>query len=749
MLLAPAAASMDMFADYGARGDAFVERSAPARRGGVAGEQRDRTGPRAHARRHGPRRPVAGSARFDSPRHRRTTCSSARRWPCRLRADHGLLRLERRVAARRPGVLRDLPPPARCSRSSALRRARRRLAVPVGLEAPRLPDAGRRSGCAARAVIPFGKTVNGNRNWLALGPGHVQPSEFAKVGARARRRAHLRQQAQAPARACCTSCVPYLVPVAALVLALVLAGHDLGTAMVILVIVAAVLFVAGAPMRSSPSPGLARPRWASRPHRHEQPTAWAASPTGSTRLPHRPRRPLRPVGPRPVRPRRRRLVGRRARREPRRSGPGSPRRTTTSSSRSSARSSGCPAPSLILLLFAVLALGLLPPGHPHPRPLRAHRRGRHHGLADRPGASSTSAPSSACFPVIGVPLPLVSRAAPRSSRPCSPSASCCPSRAPSPVCRGAARRAARPAAPLARGAPRRHAARAGPRMTSVIGRPPQLGPARGGRHAPVTSRRCSPSPTACAGATPTCGSPRSAPRRASRRGSCPSAATDLRLVPKVPLPRRPVRRPAPAARAACARAVRAAGRRHRRDRAPRSSSASAATSARPPTSPPGAAACRSSCTSRTPGRASPTASGPGWAPHVATTFAGTPLPHAPRIGMPLRREIATLDRAARRAEARARFGLDAGPPDAARHRRLARRPAPQRRPSRRASAPCARRRRPGAARHRPRQGRSTRRAAPRAGPRTSSSPYADRMELAYAAADLVVCRARAPTRCAS
>jgi UDP-N-acetylglucosamine--N-acetylmuramyl-(pentapeptide) pyrophosphoryl-undecaprenol N-acetylglucosamine transferase len=44
--------------------------------------------------------------------------------------------------------------------------------------------------------------------------------------------------------------------------------------------------------------------------------------------------------------------------------------------------------------------------------------------------------------------------------------------------------------------------------------------------------------------------------------------------------------------------------------------------------------------------------------HVATTFPGTALPHAVRIGMPLRQEITTLDLAALRAEGRAAFGLD-------------------------------------------------------------------------------------------
>lgn len=45
-------------------------------------------------------------------------------------------------------------------------------------------------------------------------------------------------------------------------------------------------------------------------------------------------------------------------------------------------------------------------------------------------------------------------------------------------------------------------------------------------------------------------------------------------------------------------------------------------------------------------------------PYVATTFAATALPHARMVGMPLRREIATLDRQASREAAMAHFGLD-------------------------------------------------------------------------------------------
>jgi UDP-N-acetylglucosamine--N-acetylmuramyl-(pentapeptide) pyrophosphoryl-undecaprenol N-acetylglucosamine transferase len=43
---------------------------------------------------------------------------------------------------------------------------------------------------------------------------------------------------------------------------------------------------------------------------------------------------------------------------------------------------------------------------------------------------------------------------------------------------------------------------------------------------------------------------------------------------------------------------------------------------------------------------------------VATSFPGTPLRHATYVGLPIRRMISTLDRAALRAEARRGFGLD-------------------------------------------------------------------------------------------
>jgi UDP-N-acetylglucosamine--N-acetylmuramyl-(pentapeptide) pyrophosphoryl-undecaprenol N-acetylglucosamine transferase len=44
--------------------------------------------------------------------------------------------------------------------------------------------------------------------------------------------------------------------------------------------------------------------------------------------------------------------------------------------------------------------------------------------------------------------------------------------------------------------------------------------------------------------------------------------------------------------------------------------------------------------------------------HVATSFPSTRLPHAVFTGLPIRRMIATLDRSAHRVEGRAAFGLD-------------------------------------------------------------------------------------------
>lgn len=99
----------------------------------------------------------------------------------------------------------------------------------------------------ALVFTPLGFGVGGNRNWLKLGPLTAQPSEAAKLALSlwmatvlARKGPLLHQWKHAV--------VPVL-PVAAMVIGLVLGGKDLGTAMIMMMLVAAALFVAGAPLR--------------------------------------------------------------------------------------------------------------------------------------------------------------------------------------------------------------------------------------------------------------------------------------------------------------------------------------------------------------------------------------------------------------------------------------------------------------------------------------------------------------------
>ncbi len=129
---------------------------------------------------------------------------------------------------------------------------------------------------------------------------------------------------------------------------------------------------------------------------------------------------------------------------------------------------------------------------------------------------------------------------------------------------------------------------------------------------------------------------------------------------------------------------------------------------------------------------------------VAVTFPDTALPHAHVIGMPLRHEIATLDRAALRAEARAGFGLDADRPTvlvtggslgAARLNAAF------------YGAVTALREAGIQVLHVSGLGKDEPvESVPGAAPYVVL-PYADRMDLAYAAADLVVARAGANTVC--
>ena len=93
----------------------------------------------------------------------------------------------------------------------------------------------------------LGKEVNGNTNWLALGPLTVQPSEFAKL-AIILWCAHVYARKEKLLGDWKHALVP-VAPVTGLVTLLVIQGGDLGTALVLFAIILGMLWVVGAPAR--------------------------------------------------------------------------------------------------------------------------------------------------------------------------------------------------------------------------------------------------------------------------------------------------------------------------------------------------------------------------------------------------------------------------------------------------------------------------------------------------------------------
>lgn len=121
--------------------------------------------------------------------------------------------------------------------------------VPVRIwKALALPILGVGVFCQVLVFSPLGFGFQGNRNWIALGPMTLQPSEFAKIGIILVGAALLSAKRRSLGRLRHVL-VPFVVPVAAVPLMLTLAGSDLGTAMVMMAIVAALLFAAGVPSR--------------------------------------------------------------------------------------------------------------------------------------------------------------------------------------------------------------------------------------------------------------------------------------------------------------------------------------------------------------------------------------------------------------------------------------------------------------------------------------------------------------------
>ena len=141
----------------------------------------------------------------------------------------------------------------------------------------------------------------------------------------------------------------------------------------------------------------------------------------------------------------------------------------------------------------------------------------------------------------------------------------------------------------------------------------------------------------------------------------------------------------------------------------------------------------------------------GWAnklgarftPYVATTFPGTVIAHGRHVGLPIRRAVAGLDRMAIRPEARAAFGLDPDRPTLL----VTGGSQGARRLNEAASGAAAELRAAGVQvlhASGPANTVDAPTGAPDAPPYVVV-PYLDRMELAYAAADLALCRAGANT----
>jgi cell division protein FtsW len=96
-------------------------------------------------------------------------------------------------------------------------------------------------------LTPLGHEVNGNRNWIKIGPATGQPSEAAKLALALWAAAVLERKGRLIGQLK-HSVVPVLFPAGTILLGLVMLGRDLGTAMVIMLVLAAVLFLAGTRM---------------------------------------------------------------------------------------------------------------------------------------------------------------------------------------------------------------------------------------------------------------------------------------------------------------------------------------------------------------------------------------------------------------------------------------------------------------------------------------------------------------------
>lgn len=103
-------------------------------------------------------------------------------------------------------------------------------------------------------VLIVGENINGNQNWIAIGGFTMQPSEPAKLALAlwlasvlARKRALVRDWKHA---------IMPALPIGGLPIVLVLMGGDLGTGIILMIILTAALFFAGAPLKMFALAGL-------------------------------------------------------------------------------------------------------------------------------------------------------------------------------------------------------------------------------------------------------------------------------------------------------------------------------------------------------------------------------------------------------------------------------------------------------------------------------------------------------------
>ncbi|WP_300344891.1 putative lipid II flippase FtsW [Nesterenkonia sp.] len=98
------------------------------------------------------------------------------------------------------------------------------------------------------ALSPLGHTAGGSTNWIRIGPVQGQPSELAKLALVLWGAAVLARKGSL-IKHFTHWMMPFVAPGALAVLVLVLAGGDLGTSIIIIVLVGAMLFAAGVAMR--------------------------------------------------------------------------------------------------------------------------------------------------------------------------------------------------------------------------------------------------------------------------------------------------------------------------------------------------------------------------------------------------------------------------------------------------------------------------------------------------------------------